>query len=142
MNTNIRKDSKVSALINGTGRLINGTGRLIHGVVKSVSGDRIVVITNDNVEYECIRYSAVKLSAATYNKIKNDTIKDLVQTSVSKLSVPTVTNKKTICQQIFVSMLGMKRKEIISSFVSKGNISKAGASTYYQNFKSGHWVTS
>ena len=47
--------------------------------------------------------------------------------------------KKEVCGEVFGEMIGMKRGLVISEMMKRSGLSKAGSSTYYQNFKSGKW---
>ena len=53
------------------------------------------------------------------------------------------TSKKQVAAALFVEMTknGAKRVDIINAMVAKANMTFSGASTYYQNFKSGAWDT-
>ena len=53
------------------------------------------------------------------------------------------TSKKQIAAALYLEMTsaGTKRVDIINAMVAKANMTFSGASTYYQNFKSGAWDT-
>ena len=50
-------------------------------------------------------------------------------------------SKKQIAGAIYLqdTKLGLKRKDIIVNMMDQAQLSFSGASTYYQNFKSGQW---
>lgn len=45
-------------------------------------------------------------------------------------------SKADVARGIFVEMKGSPRKDVIARFISEAKLTKAGAATYYQNFKS------
>lgn len=47
-------------------------------------------------------------------------------------------SKRDICTSCFKR--GGQRKDVINAMVTESGLSKAGAATYYQNFKSGKWA--
>lgn len=56
----------------------------------------------------------------------------------------TTTSKKQLAGNLFTTMTqaGHSRKDIIAQMVAVAGLTYTGASTYYQNFKSGSWSAS
>ena len=48
--------------------------------------------------------------------------------------------KKDLAREVWAEMAGMKRALVINAMMARAGLSKAGASTYYQNFKGGKWT--
>lgn len=48
---------------------------------------------------------------------------------------PKAPSKADIARGIFAEMQGATRKDVIARFMSEARLTKAGAATYYQNFK-------
>ena len=126
MNTNIRKDSKVSAHTKNN--------VLILGVVSSVHGSHITVTTTGGTDREVLKATATKLSAMEFKTMVLE-----ASQPVKKVIDPVKTSKKVVAIEIFNANLGAKRKEVISQFMKNG-MSVHCASTYFQNIKSGKWV--
>ena len=61
-------------------------------------------------------------------------------TATTPVVVATV-SKKQLAGALYIEMhkQGKPRKDIIDAMMEKANLSFSGASTYYQNFKSGQW---
>jgi hypothetical protein len=129
MNTNIRKDSKV------TGHTSSNV--LVLGTVVSVDGPTANVLTSAGNVVEVSRASATKLSSAEF---KLAVLEATQPTKPSfKVNNTMNKNKKAESRIIFNLNNGQKRKVVIAEFMSNLYMSQACASTYYQNFKSGKW---
>ena len=64
------------------------------------------------------------------------------QATATKLPAPVgAVNKKVVAGMVYGEMVaaGKPRKEVIQAMVDRANLTVNGASTYYQNFKSGQW---
>lgn len=127
---NIRKDSKVIAH--------TGNNVAIIGTVTSVHGENITVETPAGETHDVLKTTATKVSAAKFKTL-------VLEASQPKVEVTTPVvakvNKKADARKIFNKLNGKKRKEVITAFMGTVGLSAAGASTYYQNFKSGVWST-
>lgn len=64
-------------------------------------------------------------------------VKNVVK--MKKAALPRTT-KRTLAAIAFADNLGERRKDVIAAMMDTADLSKAGAATYYQNFKSGKWV--
>ena len=56
--------------------------------------------------------------------------------------VATGKTKKDLACEVYMEKLGAQRKVVIAAMMERAGLSKAGAGTYYQNFRSGKWATS
>jgi len=140
---NIRKSNKVSAHTNNN--------VVVLGTVISVHGDSLSIVTPAGVEHDVLKASATKLSAGEFKARVLEATQPKVEVKAAKTAKKTATkpvaktetkvNKKADARAIFVKLVGKKRKEVITAFVDTVGLSAAGASTYYQNFKSGVWST-
>ena len=65
--------------------------------------------------------------------------------TVTSTPVNTGPSKRQIAAKIFRENAALKqpaaRKDIIERFMTEAHLTKSGAATYYQNFKSGAWST-
>lgn len=135
---NIRKDSKVTA------HTVNNVA--IIGVVTSVRGEYITLETPAGETHDVAKVNATKVSAAEFKALVLEASQPKVEVKAKPTTKPAASkeakvNKKADARAIFVKMAGQKRKEVITAFVDTVGLSTAGASTYYQNFKSGTWAT-
>ena len=78
------------------------------------------------------RYEA-KYRAEAERKLEEATAK--ISKSGTTVSKGNKDSKKAAAVEIFKSMEGAKRKEIIAEFMDKAGLTKAGAGTYYYNIK-------
>lgn len=140
---NIRKDSKVTANTANNVAII--------GTVVSVHGESITVKTPAGETHDVLKTTATKVSAADFKTMVLEATQPKVEVKTTKKVAKTATepadkteakvNKKADARKIFNKLNGKKRKEVIKAFTEEVGLSAAGASTYYQNFKSGTWAT-
>ncbi|MCK5018348.1 MAG: hypothetical protein KAS32_14920 [Candidatus Peribacteraceae bacterium] len=134
MNKSIRKDNKVSA------NTLNNV--VVLGTVTGVRGMEMTVKTIAGVEHTVQRVTATKLTAADFKAMVAESSQPKVKAkSTVKVNNTKKPNKKAAARDIFVKLVGKSRKEVIAAFKSEIGLSGNGASTYYQNFKSGTWAT-
>ena len=140
---NIRKSNKVSA------HTVNNVA--IIGTVTSVHGEFITIETPAGETHDVLKATSNKLSAAEFKTQVLEATQPKVEVKAAKKTAKpakkavakteTKVNKKADARAIFVKLAGKKGKEVITAFVDTVGLSAAGASTYYQNFKSGTWAT-
>lgn len=129
----IRKDSKVTGHTTTSNVLVLGT-------VVSVNGNVAEVLTSSGNTVTIDRASATKLTATEFRLAVKEATQPVVAKPSFKVNVTKAVNKKAAARVIFNLNNGQKRKVVIAAFMSELNLSQAGSSTYYQNFKSGTWA--
>lgn len=105
-------------------RILKDTGEVV-----IVNG--MIALPNSHVVTSAVHNGAQVVDG----QIKTTPLSQSVPASSNRGRKVSGTSKTAIAKRIFAEMTGKTRKEVIERFITEAELTPAGASTYYANFK-------